>query len=128
VIIPDPVDDAVERMVARHGKQHVGLVLGAVTSAGVRAVVPVGHIRAPDGPTPRADTLTRGELSLDTPLADLLPEVNVPSHDGAAITVEHLATHTSGLPNNPMHLPAALWLNGRLATATRGMRSTAPHC
>ncbi len=53
--------------------------------------------------------MTRGELSLDTPLGDLLPQVAVPTRDGAVITVEHLATHTSGLPNNPMSLPAAVW-------------------
>ncbi len=124
---PGAVDEAVERIAARHGKRHVGLVVGAVTSAGARCVVPVGRVRAPDGPAPRADSLfeigsvtkvftalllaeavTRGELSLDTPLGDLLPEVDVPTRDGAAITVEHLATHTAGLPNNPMPFLAAL--------------------
>jgi CubicO group peptidase (beta-lactamase class C family) len=118
---------AAERVAARHGKHHVGLVVGAVTAAGARAVVPVGRVRAPDGPTPRADTLfeigsvtkvftalllaeavRRGELSLDTSLADLLPEADVPSRDGAVITVEHLATHSAGLPSNPMPLLAAL--------------------
>ena len=128
MIGPGVLDEAVERIAARHGKRHVGLVVGAVTSAGARFVVPVGRVRAPDGPAPRADSLfeigsvtkvftalllaeavTRGELSLDTPLGDLLPGVDVPSRDGAVITVEHLATHTSGLPNNPMPLPAAVW-------------------
>jgi serine-type D-Ala-D-Ala carboxypeptidase/endopeptidase len=124
---PGALDKAVERIAARHGQKHVGLVVGAVTSAGARSIVPVGHIRAPDGPAPRADSLfeigsvtkvftalllaeavTRGELSLDTPVGDLLPEVVVPARDGVAITVEHLATHTAGLPNNPMRLPAAV--------------------
>jgi CubicO group peptidase (beta-lactamase class C family) len=121
------LDEAVERMAARHGPKHVGLVVGAVTSAGARSVVAVGHLRAPDGPAPRADTLfeigsvtkvftalllaeavTRGELSLDTPVGDLLPEVDVPTRDGVAITVEHLATHTAGLPRNPVSLPVAV--------------------
>ncbi|NEK56749.1 beta-lactamase family protein [Geodermatophilus sabuli] len=121
------LDEAVERIAARHGTRHVGLVVGAVTSEGARFVVPVGRVRAPDGPPPRADSLfeigsvtkvftalllavavTRGELSLDTPVADLLPEVVVPTRDGVAITVEHLATHTAGLPNNPMPLAAAI--------------------
>ncbi|RYV52805.1 serine hydrolase domain-containing protein [Pengzhenrongella frigida] len=121
------LDEAVERIAARHGQQHVGLVVGAVTSAGARSVVPIGRVRAPDGPPPTADSLfeigsvtkvftalllaeavTRGELSLDTPVGDLLPEVDVPTRDGAAITVEHLATHTAGLPRNPMPLPAAV--------------------
>ncbi|WP_127782439.1 serine hydrolase domain-containing protein [Rhodococcus sp. X156] len=128
MIDPGALDEAVERIAARHGKQHVGLVVGAVTSAGARSVVPKGGIRAPNGPAPRADSLfeigsvtkvftalllaeavTRGELSLDTPVGDLLPEVAVPTRDGVAITVEHLATHTAGLPNNPMPLRAAIW-------------------
>jgi serine-type D-Ala-D-Ala carboxypeptidase/endopeptidase len=121
------LDQAVERIAARHGRKHVGLVVGAVTSAGARSVVPVGRLRWPDGPAPRADTLfevgsvtkvftalllaeavTRGEVSLDTPLGDLLPAVDVPTRDGVAMTLEHLATHTSGLPRNPMPLPAAI--------------------
>ena len=122
------LEKAVERIAARHGQQHVGLVVGAVTSAGARSFAQVGRIRAPDGPAPLPDSLfeigsvtkvftalllaeavTRGELSLDTPVSDLLPEVDVPTRDGTAITVEHLATHTAGLPNNPMPLPAAAW-------------------
>ena len=117
---------AVERVAAQHGQRHVGLVVGAVTS-GARSIVPVGRVRAPDGPAPRADSLfeigsvtkvftalllaeavTRGELSLDTPVGDLLPEVDVPTREGVVITVEHLATHTAGLPSNPMPLAAAL--------------------
>ena len=124
---PVAVDEAVERIAARHGRQHVGLVLGAVTTAGARSVVPVGRLHLPDGPAPREDSLfeigsvtkvftallaaeavRRSELSLDTPIADLLPEVDVPSRDGVAITVEHLATHTAGLPNNPVPPLAAL--------------------
>jgi serine-type D-Ala-D-Ala carboxypeptidase/endopeptidase len=116
----DALEEAVERIAARHGKQHVGLVVGAVTSAGARSAVPVGRVRAPDGPAPRADTLfeigsvtkvftalllaeavTRGELSLDTPLGDLLPEVTVPTRDGAAITVEHLANPHRGAAKQP---------------------------
>lgn len=123
---PGDREKAVERIAARHGHRHVGLVVGAVTSGGAGTVGPVGRIRAADGPAPRADTLfeigsvtkvftalllaeavTRGELSLDTPVGDLLPEVDVPTHDGVAITVEHLATHTAGLPKNPMPLLAA---------------------
>ena len=122
------LDRSVERIAARQGQHHVGLVVGAVTSAGARSVVSVGRIRAPDGPAPRADSLfeigsvtkvftalllaeavTRGELSLETPVSDLLPEVTVPTRDGRAITAEHLATHTAGLPHNPMPLPAAAW-------------------
>ena len=124
---PGGLERAVEHLATRHGHRHVGLVVGAVTSGGERFVVPVGRLRAPDGPTPRADSLfeigsvtkvftalllaeavTRGELALETPLADVLPEVQVPTRDGVAITLEHLATHSAGLPRNPVPLSTAL--------------------
>jgi CubicO group peptidase (beta-lactamase class C family) len=121
------LDEIVQHSAARHGPRHVGLVVGAVTAAGAQSVAAVGRTAAPDGPTPGADTLfelgsvtkvftalllaeavTRGEVSLDTPVGDVLPEVDVPTRDGVAITLEHLATHTAGLPNNPMPLLAAV--------------------
>ncbi|WP_436771460.1 serine hydrolase domain-containing protein [Yinghuangia sp. YIM S09857] len=41
-------------------------------------------------------------VHLDEPLADLLPPWSqVPSRDGRHISLEHLATHTSGLPRLP---------------------------
>lgn len=46
-----------------------------------------------------ADMVTRGEVSLDTPVQELLPpDWRVPTFEGRAITVEDLATHSSGLP------------------------------
>ncbi len=51
------IAECVERIAARHGTKHVGLVVGAVTSTGARSVVPVGRVRAPDGPAPRPDTV-----------------------------------------------------------------------
>jgi serine-type D-Ala-D-Ala carboxypeptidase/endopeptidase len=47
-----------------------------------------------------ADAVARGELTLDTPLAAVLPE-SPTSRTGVPITLEHLATHTSGLPRLP---------------------------
>jgi CubicO group peptidase (beta-lactamase class C family) len=124
---PGALAELVQHVAARHARRHVGLVVGAVTAAGAQSVAAVGHTAAPDGPTPGADTLfelgsvtkvftalllaeavTRGEVCLDTPVGDVLPEVDVPTRDGVAITLEHLATHTAGLPNNPMPLLAAV--------------------
>lgn len=52
-----------------------------------------------------ADAVTRGEVRLDQPVADLLPKgTMVPTTDGTAITLEHLATHRSGLPRLPTNL------------------------
>ncbi len=44
-------------------------------------------------------------VNLDDPVASLLPAgTSVPSRDGRQITLEDLATHTSGLPRNPANL------------------------
>lgn len=53
-----------------------------------------------------ADAVQRREVTLDTPLSDLLPPgVTTPSKDKQAITLQHLALHTSGLPRLPQSLP-----------------------
>ena len=84
------------------------------------AIVARGRLRLPDGPpaTPQtlveigsitkvvtatalADAAVRGEVTLETPVRDLLPsEVRAPEREGVAITLEQLATHTSGLPRS----------------------------
>ncbi|MBA3541526.1 MAG: beta-lactamase family protein, partial [Deltaproteobacteria bacterium] len=49
-----------------------------------------------------ADAIQRREVELDTPLADLLPPgVTAPTKDKVAITLRHLALHSSGLPRLP---------------------------
>lgn len=49
-----------------------------------------------------AVAVARGEVTLDTPVAALLPEgAIVPGFEGEAITLAHLATHTSALPEWP---------------------------
>jgi D-alanyl-D-alanine-carboxypeptidase/D-alanyl-D-alanine-endopeptidase len=49
-----------------------------------------------------------GELRLSDPVASLLPAgTPVPSRRGRQITLEHLATHTSGLPAAPANLRPA---------------------
>jgi D-alanyl-D-alanine-carboxypeptidase/D-alanyl-D-alanine-endopeptidase len=45
------------------------------------------------------------DVDLDDPVASLLPPgTSVPRRDGIQITLEDLATHTSGLPRNPTNL------------------------
>ncbi len=52
-----------------------------------------------------ADMILRGEVALDDPVARYLPPgTRVPEKDGAAITLRHLTTHTSGLPRIPGNL------------------------
>ncbi len=49
-----------------------------------------------------AEAVRRGLVTLDTPVADLLPpEVGAPARGDKVITLEHLATHRSGLPRMP---------------------------
>lgn len=49
-----------------------------------------------------ADMVNRGLVRLDQPVQDLLPEgVAVPAYEGAVITLEDLATQSSGLPRMP---------------------------
>jgi D-alanyl-D-alanine-carboxypeptidase/D-alanyl-D-alanine-endopeptidase len=119
--------ELVEQAAGHDGRRHVGLVVGAVRADGERAVAGAGRTWLPDGPAPDADTLfeigsitkvftalllaeavVRGELALDTPLREVLPQARVPSRDGVEITLEHLATHTSGLPSLPVSFATAL--------------------
>ena len=46
-----------------------------------------------------ADAIQRMELKLDDPVQEFMPEgIYLPARDGKPITLEHLATHTSGFP------------------------------
>lgn len=55
-----------------------------------------------------ADMVERGEVTLDEPLANLLPkEVKLPSLEGREITLVDLATHSSGLPRMPKNFSPA---------------------
>src|SRR5262245_10769648 len=59
-----------------------------------------------------AEAVTRGEVTLDTPLSKLLPsDVKPPKHDDQEITLEELATHFSGLPKLPANMPADTFAN-----------------
>jgi serine-type D-Ala-D-Ala carboxypeptidase/endopeptidase len=56
-----------------------------------------------------AESVVRGEVRLDQSVAELLPAGTVvPSRDGRTITLEHLATHRSGLPRLPDNMTPAV--------------------
>ena len=104
-------------------KQSVGIVVGVIRPEG-RQVVAYGHLdkgdaRPLDGDTVYeigsvtkvftslllADMVQRGEVSLNDPVAKYLPAtVKMPTRNGRVITLEDLATHTSGLPVIPTNL------------------------
>lgn len=109
-----PPDSAVRAILTERlpGQRGGGFVVGLLDADGTRRVVNVG---APaDGvfeigsitkvftTAILADMVTRGQVHLDDPVAQLLPaSVQVPSRNGRRITLLDLATQSSGLPRMP---------------------------
>lgn len=62
-----------------------------------------------------ATMVVDGAVKLDQPVQELLPagQVKVPQRNGIPITLQHLATHTSGLPGMPDNFEATVkdWLD-----------------
>jgi CubicO group peptidase (beta-lactamase class C family) len=55
-----------------------------------------------------ADSVQRREVSLDTPVSELMPPgITVPTREQTPITLGHLAMHSSGLPRLPPAIEAA---------------------
>jgi CubicO group peptidase (beta-lactamase class C family) len=101
-------------------KQSVGIVVGVIEPSG-RRVVSYGHLANNDPRPLNGDTLFeigsitkvftslllaeavhRGEVALTDPVGKFLPaSVKIPESGGRSITLEDLATHTSGLPRMP---------------------------
>lgn len=87
-----------ERIVVGHGR----LSTTDPRQPGGDTVFEIGSVTKVFTSTVLADLVSRGELTLDTPVQGLLDgDVRVPGRDGAEITLEHLATHSSGLPRMP---------------------------
>ena len=121
-----PTDGQIrDLLVERIDKQHqsVGIVVGIIDSTGRRTIsygkFDTGDNRAVDGNTIfemgsvtkvftsllLADMVQRGEVALTDPVAKYLPAgVKMPERNGQKITLEDLATHTSGLPRLPSNL------------------------
>jgi D-alanyl-D-alanine-carboxypeptidase/D-alanyl-D-alanine-endopeptidase len=115
----DPDGDTahlVERAALAAAHRHHGLVVAAVRGGrtAVHGTGSTGSEPAPNGDTvfqigsltkvfttlALAAAVTRGELTLDTPVDDLLPASSSPVPQ-PPITLGHLATHSSGLPRLP---------------------------
>ncbi len=126
---PVPSDSAIRRILVDRidrARQGVGIVVGVVEPKGRRVVahgsLNQGDERPLDGDTVfeigsvtevftsllLADMVQRGEVALDDPAARFLPQgVKVPERGGRRITLQDLATHTSGLPRIPSNLKPA---------------------
>ena len=127
--LPSSAD--IDRMLAERiaARQDVGIVVGLIEPQGRRIVahgsMAQGDAQPVDGDTLfeiasvtkvfttllLADMVRRGEVALDDPVAKFLPpDVKVPER-GRAITLEDLATHTSGLPRMPSNFAPRDWAN-----------------
>ncbi len=113
-----PADDVLQRIAGeRAGHRFAGMVIGVVdadgharfAAAGERApgvrldadsVFEIGSLTKVFTSSALAAMVVSGEVTLDEPVADLLPGIRLPQR-GGPITLRHLATHTSGLPAMP---------------------------
>ncbi len=118
---PDVPEDVKASIRARvdHG-HNMSIVVGVVSPKGTRYFA-YGKTALPDGGTPDEDTVfeigsitkvftsllladmvEREEVAFDDPIERYLPDaVHAPMRNDQSITLEHLATQTSGLPRMP---------------------------
>ncbi|PBC75361.1 CubicO group peptidase (beta-lactamase class C family) [Streptomyces sp. TLI_235] len=94
---------------------------GAVQGApGPDTVFEIGSVTKVFTSLVLARTVLAGAAALDEPLAELLPGRTVPERDGRPITLQQLATHTSGLPRLPRGMLLPALLNPRAADPYAG--------
>jgi CubicO group peptidase (beta-lactamase class C family) len=114
-LLPERVENAAQERVAAGTYQT--LVFGVVDGDKSEAVAfgKLNDGKAPDGDTVYeiasvtktfaatllAQAVLSGRVTLDTPVAQLLPDFKIPSRDGKEITLGELATQHSGLPLMP---------------------------
>ena len=121
-----PADSKIRAILARRIDdlhQSVGIVVGAIGPEG-RTIVSYGGLNQGDPRPLNADTVFeigsvskvftsllladmvhRGEVALADPVSKYLPAgVKMPQRNGRQITLQDLATHTSGLPRLPSNL------------------------
>jgi serine-type D-Ala-D-Ala carboxypeptidase/endopeptidase len=67
-------------------------------------VYEIGSITKTFTATLLAEAVLAGRVTLDTPVARLLPEFKIPSRDGREITLGELAMQNSGLPRLPSNI------------------------
>ncbi len=87
-----------------HGSEK--LFLGSVGSGGeaptAETIFEIGSVTKVFTALALVELVGQGELELTAPVASLLTEsFEIPDYEGVEISLEHLATHTSGLPSMP---------------------------
>jgi len=141
--LPDPgvVKELLVRLVDED-RQAPGIVVGMIADdPQERWVVGYGRLSATDERVPDGDTVfeigsvtkvftgtllaqavVNGEVQLDDPISDYLPKrVAAPEYEGRAITLLDLATHTSGLPRDPIGASSTI---GQMYAYLSGYRLT----
>lgn len=114
------IDEAVRRYAAQEKGGGVGVVIVYPGPSGYQVKeFAHGHVAGPKSPPPRSNSIfflasvskvfcttllakfvQEGRCRLDDPAQKYVPEwVHVPTFEGKHMTLEHLATHTSGLPS-----------------------------
>ncbi|NMO23060.1 beta-lactamase family protein [Pyxidicoccus fallax] len=88
------------------GEHHVRALRGKGAPPASDALFAVGELTQVFTGALLALMVERGELRLDTPLADLIPRALLTHEAAGRITLEQLATHTSGMPHLPPNLDA----------------------
>src|SRR5699024_1497188 len=119
MMAPRSLEDSVQQTARRIGARRRGVIVGAlrrgesVTAAvgdsgsaaplDSHTLVEIGSITKVFTALLLADGVVRGDWQLRTPVRALLPAAaEVPSRDGAEVTLQHLVTHTSGLVRSPI--------------------------
>ncbi|MGA3185819.1 MAG: serine hydrolase [Bryobacteraceae bacterium] len=126
VIAAQPLDSEIRGVLKQRVDefhQSVGIVVGMIGPEGRKVVsygaLETGDARALDGDTVfeigsmskvftsllLSDMVQRGEVALTDPVSKFLPAgIKMPERNGKQITLQDLATHTSGLPRLPGNL------------------------
>jgi CubicO group peptidase (beta-lactamase class C family) len=127
-VAPPLTDDEIRSILSdrvERAKQALGIVVGIVDEHGTRVigygkpdknstqtvngdtVFIIGSVTKTFTATLLADMVVRGEVRLDDPISKYLPPgIKAPVRNGRDITLLNLATHTSGLPREPVELSA----------------------
>lgn len=95
--------------VTHRGEHRVWTFRGEGPVPAANALYPLGALTQVFTGTLLALLVDRDELKLDTPLRELIPRSLLLDEAAGGITLEQLATHTSGMPYEPPNLKTPAW-------------------
>lgn len=105
-------------VIDRKGKKHfitIGEKPGSLEKLDENTIFEIGSITKTMTSFLLADAIQRMEAKLDDPVQSYLPEgMTVPKRGNKEITVEDLATHTSGFPRSPVGMGTKLMLTPKM--------------